>query len=305
MILIGSRAFFLRCPDALSRYPKDFDWVCTQQEYEHWMKINSAQVKPTKVYPENGKMIVEGLTNCEFEIIQPDTSCQMLKGLVEDNEESIKTSLGWVPTLDLLFTIKSSHRYRKFEYSDHVFWKTFRDYHVMKRLGAKVRPEYRDFLAQREKETYTYQHPKLNQDKEGFFKSDGLTYIWDHDTVHLSVAQQEKPAYTYYMKDGAQVQCDKEKFFACTREIQLSGVVEEAAVLAIERSLVPHAGVWTPERAWKFALGKVMSSITSGWFREFAFENGPEILKLYPKGYWEKFQADTKSGLVKPFVETQ
>ena len=103
------------------------------------------------------------------------------------------------------------------------------------------------------------------------------------------------------MKDGEQVLTDKAKFFACTREIQLAGVVEEAATLAIERSLLPHPGVWTPEYAWRFALAKVCSSITSGWFREFAYENALEILKLYPNGYWEKFQQDRADGKVRPF----
>lgn len=101
------------------------------------------------------------------------------------------------------------------------------------------------------------------------------------------------------MKDGAEVQCDKAKFFACSREVQLAGVVEEAAVLAIERSLVPHPGVWSPKYAWKFALSKVCSSITSGWFREFAYENALDVLKLYPANYWDKFQKDVESGLVR------
>lgn len=107
------------------------------------------------------------------------------------------------------------------------------------------------------------------------------------------------PAYTRYQKDGQEVQCDKNKFFNCAREIQLAGVVEEAAVLAIERSLVPHPNVWTPHFAWKFALAKVCTSITSGWFREFAYENALDILKLYPVDYWDKFQKDVESGLVK------
>jgi hypothetical protein len=105
------------------------------------------------------------------------------------------------------------------------------------------------------------------------------------------------------MKEGSEVMTSKQKFFDAPREIQLAGVVEEAAVLAIERSLVPHPGIMTPEQAWRFALAKVCSSITSGWFREFAYENALEILKLYPVGYWEKFQDDVKSGLVKPFTK--
>jgi len=299
MILVGSRALALRAPHAMRRKPLDFDWVCTREEYDSWVENNSHKVNPTKIYAQGeNKMIVEGSTNCEFEIIVPGKSSSILKDLVEGNSESIETPFGWVPTFDMLFTIKSSHKYLKD--SPH-FWKTLADWHIMRALGAKVRPEYEDFLKLREKETYNYVHPKLNVKKGDFFKDDGLQYEVDHDDIHISVARFDKPAYRYYMKDGAEVQCDKNKFFACPREIQLAGVVEEAATLAIERSLIPHPNVWTPEYAWKFALSKVCSSITSGWFRSFAYDNCLDILKLYPDGYWEKFQQDRVNGLVKPF----
>lgn len=291
----------LRMPRALLRKPLDFDFVCTQEEYDTWVKEQSPKVNPTKFYSvsDGKKMVVEGSTNCEFELIRSGTSSELLNQLVMADKESFETPFGWIPNFDLLFTIKSSHKYLK--NSPH-FWKTLVDYHVMKKLGAKVRPEYEEFLKLREKETYTYAHPKLNQSKENFFKDDQVQYVYDHDTIHESVARFERPAYTYYMKDGAQVQTEKDKFFACSRDIQLAGVVEEAAVLAIERSLVPHPGVKTPLEAWRFALSKVCSSITSGWFRAFAYENALEILKLYPVGYWEKFQEDVKKDLVKPFT---
>lgn len=299
MILMGSRALALRAPSLLGRKPKDFDFACTQSEYEEWMEKNAHKVNPTKVYPEKNKMIVEGTTNCEFEIVGGQPSTQMFVDLVESDKDTFDTPFGKVPSLDMLFTIKMSHRYLK--NSPH-FWKTMADYHIMKRVGAKVRDEYKPFLKIREKETYNYAHPKLNVSKDNFFKDDGLEYVWDHDDIHKSVAIHEAPAYTFYLKEGAQVDCDKNKFFEIDQKYRLAGVVEEAAVLAIERSLVPHPGVWTPEYAWRFALGKVCSSITSGWFREFAYENAPEIIKMYPMGYWDKFQEDTKSGLVKPFT---
>lgn len=304
MILVGSRALairaqLLRIPQLLMRQPKDFDFVCTKDEFEEWILINSDKAGMKKVYPEKNKMIVEGDSNCEFEIVSPGTSSELMVQLVENRPESLQTSFGWIPTLDMLFTIKSSHKYLK--NSPH-FWKTLLDYHVMKRVGAKVRQEYEAFLKLREKETYNYAHPKLNTTKENFFKDDGLEYVWDHDDIHKSVARYDRPAYTYYLKDGEQVQCSKKKFFEAPRHIQLAGVVEEAAVLAVERSLVPHPGVWTPEYAWRFALAKVCSSITSGWFREFAYENCLEILKLYPAGYWEKFQQDIADGKVKPYT---
>jgi hypothetical protein len=301
MILIGSRALALRAPSVLLRQPKDFDFVATQMEADKWVEANRHKVQATKIYPEKDgkKLIVEGSTNIEFDIIQPGTSSAMLQQMVEGHSESIETPFGWVPSFDMLFTIKCSHKYLK--NSPH-FWKTATDYHIMKRMGAQVRPEYEAFLKLREKETYTYTHPKLNVKKDDFFKDDAIQYVWDHDTIHQSVARFERPAYTYYMEDGAQVNCSKAKFFEIDQSIRLAGVVEEAAVLAIERSLVPHPGVMTPERAWKFALAKVCSSITSGWFRAFAYDHIPEVLKLFPAGYWDKFQADVEKGLVKPFT---
>jgi len=295
----------LRAPHLLTRAPEDFDFICTMPEFEAWLAANKDKVKPTKIYSETSgihfnKMIVEGSSNCEFEIVQPGKSSGMLVELVKTAQkynDALDTPFGLVPSLDLLFTIKSSHKYLR--NSPH-FWKTLLDYHIMKRAGACVRPAYNEFLKVREQETYYYKHPNLNQNKDGFFADDNIKYVYDHDTIHQSVAMFDGiPAYTRYMKDGAQVQCDKVKFFACPREIQLAGVVEEAAVLAIERSLVPHPGVWTPKYAWRFALAKVCSSITSGWFREFAYENALEVLKLYPEHYWDKLQDDVKRGLVK------
>jgi hypothetical protein len=301
MLLVGSRALSLVAPQLLKRAPKDFDFICTRAEFDIWLDANSGKVKPTKIYPEkDGKyMIVEGAVNCEFELVAPGSSAELLTQLVAADPETIETPFGKVPNLDLLFTLKTSHRYLK--NSPH-FWKTALDYHKMKAFGAKVRPEYQEFLKLREKETYTYSHPKLNQSKANFFADDAIQYVYDHDDIHVSVARGDRPAYTYYMKDGSEVQCDKNKFFSLPREIRLNGVVEESAVLAVERSLVPHPGVWAPDFAWRFALSKVCSSITSGWFREFAYENIFEVLQMYPAGYWEKFQADRAAGRVKPFT---
>lgn len=307
MILIGSRSLKLRAPNLLSRPPVDFDWLCTKVEFDEWLEKNSYKVKPTKVYelPEFNKWIIEGSTPCEFEIITPGHSSELLADIVYNDKESIDTSFGMVPTLNVLFAIKDSHKYKKFNNSANGFWKTAIDWHTMTRCGARILTEHETFNKLRSKESYNYSHPKLNQSKEGFFSDDSISYKYDHDTIHQSVARGDNPAYTLYMKDGAAVQCDKSKFFALPEEVRLNGVIEEAAVLAIERSLVPHPGIWTPEYAWRFALSKVCSSITSGWFRAFAYENLFQILKLYPTGYWEKFQEDVKSGLVKPFTVSE
>ena len=301
MILIGSRALKLRAMGSFNRVPKDFDFIATQDEVTDWLSKNLSKFKEFKAYSLEGKhdkYIVEGDSICEFELVKPNTSTEMLVDLVKSDPKTIETSFGLLPSLDMLFTIKSSHKHLK---NSPFFWKNLQDYHLMKSLGAVVRPEFKDFLKLREKETYNYSHPKLNQSKKDFFSDDGLQYEVDHDDIHESVKRFEKPAYSYYLKDNAQVDCDKEKFFNCPEEIQLAGVVEEAAVLAIERSLIPHPGVMNPAQAWHFAFSKVCTSITSGWFRNFAYENAPQILKLYPDGYWEKFQQDRQNGLVRAF----
>lgn len=301
MILIGSRALALRAPSLLSKAPVDFDFVCTQDEYQTWMEKNSHKINPTKIYPikDGAKMIVEGDTNIEFEMIQPGTSTEMLDNLVSSDKDTFETPFGLVPSFDMLFTLKSSHKHLK---NNPHFWKTLSDYHKMKDVGAVIRPEYKEFYKLREKETYNYSHPKLNTDKKNFFKDDAIVYTYDHDSLHQAVKHLDKPAYVYFGKEGQEVLSDKKKFFECPLETQLYSVVEESAVLAVERSLVPHPGVLTIKQAWGLAFSKVLTSITSGWWRSWAYDHAFEALKLYPEDYFEKFQKGLENGVVKPFT---
>jgi hypothetical protein len=287
MILIGSRAMAIR--GLAHRPPVDFDFVCTQAEFDAW---DTSKARPTKVYAEGKKMIVEGATNCEFEIVSEGSSGALLTDIVSADPKTIRTSMGLVPSLDLLFTLKSSHKHLK--NSPH-FWKTLGDYHRMKMMGAKA---HQGLLRMREKETYTYAHPKLNQNKSKFFTDDNITYTYDHDSIHQAVKTLDQPAYKYFSTDGEEVLSSRERFNTCSREIQLLSVVEESSVLACERSLVPFPGVLTVEQAWRMAFSKVCTSIASGWWRAFAYENALEALRMYPKDYWEKFQAGVASGVV-------
>ncbi|MCZ2224744.1 MAG: hypothetical protein LC122_14065 [Chitinophagales bacterium] len=305
MILIGSRALALRAPYCLNRKPVDFDFIASQEDCDTWLEANKDKMNIAEKYEVNTsfgkKIIVKGDCICEFDIISPDTSNALLAKIVEEDKETIRTSFGLVPSFNILFLLKKSHRYLKD--SPH-FWKTIFDFHTMKRARAIVQEEHMELFKLREKETYAKQnHPKLNVNKNDFFSGDGIIYTYDHDSLHESVKHLDKPAYLYYGKDGEEVKSDKNKFFACDRQIQLYGVVEEAAVLALERGLIPHYDKWKSHKdAWMFALSKVCSSITSGWFREFAYENIFDVVKMYPKDFYEKFQVGLKSGVVKPFT---
>lgn len=299
MILIGSRALMLRAPMLLSRKPSDFDFIASEAEAMDWLQSNADKIGASQVSrPKENKLISQGNVNIEFELIEPGNSADQLLQLVKEDKQTIKTPFGLVPNLDLLFTLKTSHRHLK--NSPH-FWKTLFDWHKMRDFGAKIRPEYKEFLKLREKETYTYNHPKLNVNKKDFFSEDqGVKYKYDHDSLHRAVKNLDIPAYCYFMEDASEVYCSKEKFFSCSKEIQNYSVVEESAVLALERSLVPFPGVLSAKQAWSLAFSKVCTSIASGWWRAFAYDNAMEILKMYPEDFVSKFEKGLKDGTVLP-----
>jgi hypothetical protein len=244
----------------------------------------------------------------EFEIAWPETSAHELlhydpfrmAGACGVAELSAR-----LPTLDMLYTLKMSHRYLK--NSPH-FRKTRDDIMLMRSHGAKIFDA--GWLKRREDETYWYKHPKLNVKKDDFFKGDGVKYVYDHDDIHHAVAHVNVPrngtftavpAYTLYMKDGEQVQCSKEKFNAVEENIRLYGVLEEAYVLALERSQIPFRGKVTPRKSFDMALMKVCTSITSGWFREFAWENFDRVEAMYSENYVERFWNAVERGDVRDF----
>jgi len=309
MILLGSRALAFRLGDGFWRKPIDFDFLGNQIEFDQWLEKNKEKIKPTELYkiPEFNKWIVKSEHNppIEFEIVKPGTSNEMLIDLVSNDPETMETKdFGLIPSLNAIFAIKDSHKYKKFNTDSQSFWKHTIDWHQMKRMNIDIKTEYKEFHSLREKETYALQkHPKLNSDKESFFKDDGIQYVYDHDSIHCSVAPNGIPAYTFYSKDDQPVFSDKNKFFSQPREIQLAGVIQEAAVLAIERSKIPFGDTWSDKQAWLFSLSKICTSITSGWFREFAYENIFDVIRLYPENYWIKFQQDIKNGLVKNYIK--
>ena len=198
--------------------------------------------------------------------------------------------------------LKESHKYKR--NSPH-FLKTMQDINTFKIEGYSrndFSDEQKELLAQREKATYNYSHPNLMQKKDTFF-TDEVPYLYDHDTIHEAVKHLDKPAYQYYMRDGEQVMCDKDKFNKLDKIVKLYGVLEESYVLALERSVIPFNS--SPRKAFEMALMKVCTSITSGWFREFAYDNYFEVLNMYHGSYVEKFNKALSLDQIAPFKVAQ
>lgn len=278
MLLIGSRAAIVRGVQ-LGRSPSDTDVIATPSETRSLIRMlhGEREVKSAHPVGDGNKTLIvtKSLGRIEVETAWVDsTGASLTNWSLQDSIASSILCGRWpvaVPTGDVLLTLKMSHRYRKD--SPH-FNKTRTDILALRAAGFSVPPHLKDWLKQREKETYAYAHPKLNQSKMGFFAGDGVPYIYDHDSIHCAMAiNAGLPAYTLYQKDGSEVAVDKRKWDALPIETQVASVVEESLVLALERSQIPAPGGLTPDAAFDRALMKVCTSITSGWWREFAWEH--------------------------------
>ena len=299
-ILIGSRALKHHGSEYLSKAKRtwDTDWIGSYPDYEEYK--NSLSVK--KLIPLNkGKKVAlfEPGGIHEFEIAWSDSvAAELLEIAKQDESVAVKHGDDYIATPDLIFTLKKSHRYLK--NSPH-FMKTMLDYRHLRDAGCKVPDSLSDWYKKRVEETYNYKHPSLKQNKKNFFKDDMVPYKYDHDTLHLAVKALDRPAYDYFKKNTAEVECSRELFEACDERTRLLSVLEESYVLALERSQIPAPGVITPKQSFMIALMKVCTSITSGWWREFAYENYFKVLDMYSDEYMDRFNAGLESGIVKPF----
>jgi hypothetical protein len=292
MLLVGSHALLHHTCGGDPRIPNDTDYIATHDEAKAAITRTGFPI----VYPnpKGTTLIARGVGQpVEFMIAWPGSSAEDILNLEKSEVASLNT----------LYLLKMSHRYLK--NSPH-FEKTRQDILLMRQLGAVI--EYPDLLAKREKETYDYKHPSLMRDKKAFFNpAEGVRYVYDHDTIHLAMAVEPMvPAYTNFKHDQAEVMIDREKWNACSTEVQLRSVLEESYVLALERSQIPFRGQVEPSRSFRIALQKVCTSISSGWWREFAWEHYGLVMAMFEqredeKPYLVRFDEAVTAGIVRPF----
>ncbi len=300
MIVIGSQAMKRHGLLAPGIEPKDTDIIGTFHDFQQLCVLIRRSEGIERCVPLSGhKYHIRSTTgwNYEFEIAWPKSSGEDLLDYHKKHYGEEKYAQP-----EELLALKLSHRYLR--NSPH-FLKTMRDVHGLRKNGVQLNSELEQWLPVREKETYTYSHPKLDVSKMEFFE-DSVNYIYDHDSIHAAVAIRPSPAYTHYMRDGSEVMTSKEKFMSVSEEIRLLGVYEESCVLALERSQIPNNFTGpSPKWSFQYALQKVCTSITSGWFREWAWEHYEDVLSLYETlgeaDYIDRFVRN--SHMLKPFTE--
>lgn len=294
MLIIGSHAMAQYSP--MSRVLKDLDVIGWPDELEEFLELCTLN----REKDGNKYVLQRGDLMIEFEVATKGSNQEALLNILGNRSGRQEYA-----SLDVLYALKMSHRHRK--NSPH-FLKTMRDIHLMRSLrgGDKSIPSYlHQWYDWRVKDTYNYAHPKLNQGKKDFFTPDAFPegkspYVYDHDSIHEAVCIYDRPAYEHF-SDGP-VKVSREQFEACPEEIKLASVYEESAVLALERSVIPFNT--DPYKAFHIALEKCCTSIASGWWRDYAWENYfkvKEVLLLQNPTFVEKFEKGLAEGIIKPF----
>lgn len=306
MLCVGSTALaFYKI--SLNRKPKDIDLICTDEQYKNYIKgfmssgyrVVGLENKPnTKVaflqdtFNGTTKIVEASLWRLD-EYYKVGSDSWLYDNLSDDYWEMFNGVRYVTPPVVLM--MKLSHRYKK----DSVhFHKTRQDILMLRQQGIELDDYLKEILVEREKLTNPSGY-KLNVNKKEFF-TDNVPYKYDHDSLHVAVAWPNPPAYTRYMQDNAEVMCSKEKFFALPESTRLEGVFEEACVLALERAIIPHGT--DPTKAFEIALEKVCTSITKGWFREYAWENYDKVRAMFnPDRLMGLYAEGLNSATIKPY----
>lgn len=326
MLIIGSHALIAH-GIRLGRQPSDVDAIATKKQIASFIdKLDEKRIQyrvdDSRAHKKILHLNVKGARPIEFEISDPEENRTawdiQWNYIVYQSLEKFQNPL-WNDLFGLqqfadpsvVLALKLSHRYLK---NNPHFKKTMDDILALRGLGYTVPEDLKEWLKDREKATYTYKHPSLMRNKKQFFSGDGVNYKYEHDDIHKALAtlpperfysasqwadDLTAPAYSYFQKDGKDVTVDREKWNKLPREIKLLSVLEESYVLALERSQIPCDFQIAPRTSFLIALEKVCTSITSGWWREFAWENYYQVLAMYNDDYVSRFAKAELAGQIR------
>lgn len=188
-------------------------------------------------------------------------------------------------TLDELYTIKISHIFWELKNGS---WNKHQYYLIrMQQAGARFLPDLYDILYPIWEDLHGKKRVNLNAEPEDFFNKN-VARIYDHDSIHKAVAYYDRPLYTAILKDGAGVMVDRDKFLNLSATDQLRVAREEVYVTALERQVIPSGQRVNSRPAYSWALRKLITSFSKGWFALFVALN-MEALRMPEVKYVQKF----------------
>lgn len=273
-----------------SRLSKDIDVICSIKDLQI---TDYVDLDHTVSFTYNNKKI-------ECFIIEKQESFKILYNSYFNNNPL--TRIVYANNYEL-FAIKKAHIHRaNLQWEKHIS-----DYHVLKNRFEKesetkytccnqtytteqffeIHKQTLDTILKKQRQV-----PLKNINKEQFF-DDYVKKHFEHDWLHTVYQHKHVPIYTLLQNDPNIVYCDPLKWEALTETERLYCVLEECYVIATERFLIKNILEATsiPDglafEAFKKALIKVCTTLTSGFFREFAIENYFILLNNFNIKFYE------------------
>lgn len=262
-LLIGSRAEYR------AKSNSDWDYIvksCDVREFVSFIRTQFGPIVQEKPIDSSHAVVkFKSGVIVEYEIAYIDSSGADILDLYPDKRATS------VASYETMYTIRESCRYRDF----HGFHKNMLALDAYQIMSSQM-SDYAEILQKRRKEYQLRPNISLNKSKEQFF-TDNISYIYEHDSLHEIFSFDGTPAYQCILS-GQVIAC-KEKFSALPDYKKDWCVIEEALVIATERAYIPfvgHIDVNDPAYAhlkFRTALQKICTTLTSGWFREYASKN--------------------------------
>lgn len=177
-------------------------------------------------------------------------------------------------TLNELYTIKVSHIF--WDLRNNSWEKHVHDIMKMQEAKANLDLGLYTLLYSIWEERYGKKQARLNVEPEDFFKS-SVRRVYDHDSIHASVAYYGEPLFNRILRDGSAVAVDINKWNALSQADKIKTVREEVYATALERQIIPSDYTYSPRAAYHWALKKTVTSFSKGWFPLFIVMNLSEL----------------------------
>lgn len=201
----------------------------------------------------------------EEEILNTDSKfCSSFKFLVERYPVDIAPP-------HVLYTLKASHA------AWDIHWdKTMYDIQFFQSKKLQIDEELFVELYKDCEERYGKKRAYLNKSNDEFFE-DGVSRIYEHDSIHAAIAFHNAPLYELIKKDSTKALTSFDLFNQLSYGDKINLCLEEIYVTALERFLIPSNFKISHVTAFMRALKLLITSMSRGWFPKFIIQNYLDI----------------------------
>ena len=184
---------------------------------------------------------------------------------------------------ELLYSLKFSHAFWDIHWNKTIF-----DISFFQQKGIKLDEELLPLLYKDCEARYGKKKSYLNVSNDKFF-DDKVERVYIHDDIHRAIAFYKEPLFEKIKENKEKALTSRKMFDSLNLDDKLKLCREEIYVTALERELIPNNFERDIQGAYRVAIKKLITQMTSGWFPRFILENWQE-LKRIDINYVEKFK---------------